>query len=119
MLSMRIERDVVSLSWIPSEAVGGAMKLSFDLGLTHYDEPPPERIDDLEALRASDRFRFANQLRAWVDVVDGQVADAGYDGGVLMGTTTLMAGTRLEQRFEAFDMPVLREEPEIRDGSVR
>jgi hypothetical protein len=116
---MRIEREVVSLSWIPSEAVGGAMKLSFDLGLTHYDDPPPDRLEDLESLRANDRFRFANRLRAWIEVVDGRIVDAGYGGGVLMGNTRLFADTRLEQRFEGFAMPDLREDPEISDGKVR
>jgi Cyclic nucleotide-binding domain len=117
---MRIEREVVSLSWIPSEAVGGAMKMSFEMGFTHYDEPPPDRIDDLEALRLGDRFRFANQLKAWIDVDDdGRITDAGYDGGVLMGSTTLLSGKRLARTFQAFGMPVLQAEPEIDGDKVR
>ena len=57
-------------SWIPSEAVTGASRLAFDSGFTHYDEPPPAELGDVEELRAADRFRFANVLRAWVEVGD-------------------------------------------------
>ena len=38
---MRIESSVVSLSWIPSEAVTGLPKQFFEVGVTHYDDPPP------------------------------------------------------------------------------
>jgi hypothetical protein len=89
---MRIESSVTSLSWIPSEAVTGLNKAIFDTGFTHYDDPPPDVIDDLEALRAADRFRFANHLVGWIDVTDGTIVDAGYDGGCLMGATTLGLG---------------------------
>jgi hypothetical protein len=61
---VRVESSVTSLSWIPSEAVTGLNKAIFDMGLTHYDEPPPDTITDLEALRAADRFRFANTSSA-------------------------------------------------------
>ncbi len=44
--------------------------------------PPPEKIDDLEALRDEDRFRFANILDAWVEVDEkGKIKDFGYSGG--------------------------------------
>ena len=39
---MRIESRVLAVSWIPSEAVKGAMKAPFELGLAHYDEPLPD-----------------------------------------------------------------------------
>ena len=61
---MRIDSAVTTVSWIPSEAIGGTMKLPFALKMTHYDQPPPDRLDDLEALREADRFRFANVLSA-------------------------------------------------------
>ena len=67
-VAKRFEHSVTSLSWIPSEAVEGGTRLAFDAGFTHYDPPPPERIEDLEALRVADRFRFANVLRAWIEV---------------------------------------------------
>ena len=53
---MRIESSVTSVSWIPSEAVTGAvLKGTFETGFTHYDDPPPDVIDDLEELRAAGR----------------------------------------------------------------
>jgi hypothetical protein len=116
----RIEREVVALMWIPSEAVRGAMRVPFDLGFSHYDEPPPDRIDDLEALREADRFRGANQLKAWIDVADdGSITDAGYSGGMLMGSTTLQAGKKVAHTFEAFAMPTLQADPVFEDGAVR
>ena len=65
---MRITSSVTSISWIPSEAIPGTMKVPMLLGIAHYDLPPPEAVDDLEQLRRTDRFRFANELRAWIDV---------------------------------------------------
>ena len=68
---MRIESSVTTLSWIPSEAVTGVNKGAFEIGFTHYDEPPPDVIADLDALRDTDRFRFANRLSGWVEVEGG------------------------------------------------
>src|SRR6185312_13188395 len=87
--AVRIESSVTSISWIPSEAIAGMTKLPFSFGVAHYDDPPPDVIDDLGALQAADRFRFANELRAWVDVVDGQIVDYGHAGGGQIGATTL------------------------------
>ena len=39
---MRIEGSVTAISWIPSEAIEGMPKLPFELGVGHYDEPPPD-----------------------------------------------------------------------------
>src|SRR5699024_2336274 len=43
---MRYEAQVTALSWIPSEAVSGSMRVPFDVGVAHYDEPPPEQLGD-------------------------------------------------------------------------
>src|SRR5215218_2789547 len=75
---MRIESSVTSISWIPSEAVTGMTKLPFEVGVTHYDNPPPDVIDDLEGLGAADGFRFANRLRAWIEIDNGKIVDHGY-----------------------------------------
>src|ERR1700683_554786 len=84
----RQEGLVTSLSWIPTEAIQGAQRLAFDSGITHYDPPPPTEGMDVEQLRDQDRFRFANELRAFVTVDDGgQIVDCGYLGGGLMGAT--------------------------------
>jgi len=48
---VRIESSVTSLSWIPSEAVQGMTRLPFEMGVAHYDPPPPDFLDDLDALR--------------------------------------------------------------------
>src|SRR5581483_3006238 len=74
---MRIESSVTSLSWIPSEAIKGMTKMPFEVGVAHYDETPPDVIDDLGALRDADRFRFANQLSAWIEVEDGRITGFG------------------------------------------
>ena len=116
---MRYESCVTSLSWIPSEAVTGATRTAFDSGFTHYDDPPPAELGDIEELRAGDRFRFANVLRAWIEVDDsGRITDGGYDGGGIMGTTTLrLAG--LSHTFQAVSLPDMQRTPEQGDGWMR
>jgi hypothetical protein len=111
---MRIEKSVTAITWIPSEAIEGMPKMPFELGITHYDDPPPDRIaeGDLEALRDADRFREANQLRAWIDVEDGKIVDAGYSGGALVGTTHLKIGPKTIG-FAGVKYPLLQAEPEI------
>jgi hypothetical protein len=119
MAPMLHQSSITSLSWIPSEAIEGAQRLAFDAGMTHYDEPPPEVIEDLEALRAADRFRFANALSAWVEVDDsGRIADFGRDGGGLMGATTVKLGP-LARTFEAVGLPDIVGRPVQGDGWVR
>ena len=109
---MRYESCVTSLSWIPSEAVTGKTRVFFDAGFTHYDEPPPAALGDIEELRAADRFRFANLLRAWIDVDGaGQITAGGYGGGGLMGATTVRLGS-LSRTFQAVALPDLQREPE-------
>ncbi len=103
---MRIEASVTSLSWIPSEAVTGVNKAVFGTGFTHYDDPPPDRIDDLAVLQKADRFRFANRLGAWVEVDDGAIIDAGYTGGCVMGSTTIAVGSK-QATFAAAAFPDL------------
>ena len=80
---MRVTSSVTCISWIPSEAVAGGTRLPFDVGIAHYDPAPPDRVDDLAALRDADRFRFANRLSAWIEV-DG-------DGGSPAPATTAAA----------------------------
>src|ERR1700679_121563 len=90
---MRHRSSIASLSWIPSEAVEGSTRLAFDAGLAHYDEPPPEVLEDVRQLRAEDRFRFAHTLDAWSEVDDaGAIVDCGYKGGGLMGSTSVKVG---------------------------
>jgi hypothetical protein len=116
--AMRIESAVVSLSWIPSEAISGLTKLPFELGVTHYDKPPPDRIRDLDAMQAKGAFRFANELRAWIDVDDdGKVVDAGYapDSTGRMATTVAKLGPA-EITFQPVPFPDLRADPKPARG---
>ncbi len=116
---MRRESSVTALSWIPSEAITGVMRIPIDAGVGHYDQPPPGELTDLAALLAADRFRFANELRAWIEVDGrGEITDAGYSGRAWMGATTLKLGA-LRYRFQAVLLPELQREPERGDGWVR
>ena len=115
---MRIEKSVTSVTWIPSEAISGMTKLPFETGVAHYDEPPPDRIDDLEALRRADAFREANELRAWVEFADAKPSVHGYSGGGHIGITRIKLGSR-ELSFPAVKYPVLQAEPEVGEDYVR
>lgn len=117
---VRIESSVKAISWIPSEAIEGLPKVPFELGIGHYDEPPPDHLreGDLERLRDSDRFREANDLRAWIEVEDGRVVDHGYEGGGLVGSTTFRVGPKeVIVAGAAFD--TLQSAPEVQDQTVR
>ena len=119
MASVRHQSSITTLSWIPSEAVEGSTRLAFEAGVAHYDDPPPEVIDDLEALRAADRFRFANVLSAWIDLGEsGRISDCGYGGGGLMGSTSVKLGP-LVRTFEAVGLPDIVKKPVRGDGWVR
>jgi len=117
---MRYEKSVTAISWIPSEAISGMPKLPFELGIGHYDEPPPDELaaGDLERLRDDDRFREANFLKAWVDVDDGKIVDHGYSGGGLVGSTTFKVGPKsIVVPGVAFE--TIRSDPEVSDEKVR
>jgi hypothetical protein len=115
----RHEAVVTSLSWIPSEAIEGAQRMVFDSGITHYDPPPPTEDMEVEELRDEDRFRFANELRAFVAVdSSGHVIDCGYSGRGLMGST-LVNLRAVKHRFQAVQLPTIQHDPEYGDGWVR
>jgi hypothetical protein len=117
---MRIEGSVTAISWIPSEAIKGMPKLPFELGVGHYDEPPPDRLSpgDLGRLRDEDRFREANELKAWIEVEDGAITGAGYGGGGLVGSTTFRLGPKAII-VPGVPFEVLRPEPEISADKAR
>src|SRR5215204_4084562 len=117
---MRIESSVTAISWIPSEAIEGMPKVPFELGIGHYDEPPPDRLEegDLERLRDADRFREANELKAWIEVEDGKIAGYGHEGGGLVGSTTFRLGPK-DLVFQGVAFETLQPDPEIRDGEAR
>jgi len=115
---MRIESSVTSLSWIPSDAVKGMTKLPFEMGMAHYDAPPPDVIDDLERLRQADAFRFANELRAWIEVDGDRIVAWGHAGRGHIGSTTVQLGPKAVV-FAAVAFPDLQPSPEVSETSVR
>lgn len=110
--------STTSVSWIPSELIKGPLRVPFDLGLTHYDEPPPDRLaaGDLAALRRAGRFRFVNRLAARARVEGGRVVgvEVEPDCGGTIGLTNLLGGA---VRFPAVPMPDLRTVEVADDGA--
>jgi Cyclic nucleotide-binding domain len=117
---MRVESSVTSISWIPSEAIEGMPKLPFEVGIGHYDPPPPDSLSegDLVELRDADRFREANELKAWIEVEDGKIVGHGYEGGGYVGSTTFRFGVK-DVIVPGVAFEVLRAEPEVDGDAVR
>ena len=115
---MRIESSITSVSWIPSEAIHGLTRLPFDLGVGHYDDPPPAALGSLEQLHAAGAFRFANRLAAWIEVVDGTIVDHGQTGQSLLSRTMMGVG-RAQIAFQPVAFPDLVPEPTITPTSVQ
>ena len=115
---MRIESAVTSISWIPSEAIPGMMRLPFDLGPMHYDDPPGEQLTDIPALVRSGAVRFVNELRAWIDVDGGRIVAHGHSGRGWMGRTKLGFGSK-KLLYPTIGMHDLRPQPEVGAQSVR
>jgi Cyclic nucleotide-binding domain len=115
---MRIEATVTSISWIPSEAVTGLTKAGFTSGVMHYDDPPPDYLEDLSELHKTERFRFANKLAAWAEVEGGRVVDAGYSGRGYISSTRVSFGARGGVTFQPTEFPELRTEPELRGSQA-
>ena len=116
---MRVESSVTSITWIPSEAISGMPKMPFEMGIAHYDEPPPDRIVDLDALHENDLFREANELKAWIEVETTARSSARAtraEGRI--GVTRIKLGRR-EIAFAAVQYPLLQAEPEVGDGWVK
>jgi hypothetical protein len=115
---MQIERSATSVSWIPSASLPAPLKIPFEQGLMHYDPPPPLTLTDLEGMRRRGEFRFANLLRAWIDVEDGTIRDCGYAGGLIMGLTPVTVGS-LRVLLPTKANPEIRPDPEVTADAVR
>lgn len=115
---MRIESSVTSVSWIPSEAMRGLMRMPVDVHLGHYDDPPPDHIEDFAGLVDSDACRFTNHLAAWIEVDDaGAIVEAGYSGGGMVGGTTAGLG-KAKMRLPGIAYPEIRDDPMITGDSA-
>lgn len=117
---MRIESSVTTVSWIPSEAIEGMPRIPFELGVGHYDEPPPDHLEpgDLERLHDAGRFREANHLNAWIEIEDGRVAGYGHEGSGLVGSTTFRVGPK-DVIFPGVACDTLQPEPQVHSDAVR
>jgi hypothetical protein len=115
---MRIESSVTSISWIPSAAVAGVTRISFEAGVTHYDDPPPDEWKDLDSVVGAEGARFSNDLRAWIEVEDGKITGYGQEGGGRVSNTRIrLAGMRVQ--VEPVVYPELRPEPMVGEDFVR
>ena len=116
---MRLESSVTSVSWIPSEAIKGMVKMPFEVGAGHYDKPLPDVVDlkKLEKMRDDDQFRFANRLQAWIRVEDGRIIDFGQSGGTVLNNTHMKIGPK-EVVFQATAFPDIRPKPKVTKTSA-
>ena len=115
---MKFESSVTAVSWIPFEAVKGFLAMPFAMGLAHYDEPLPARLDDLEEWHKQDLFREANELRGWIEVENGKITGYGQDGMGRIGVTRLKLGPKTVT-VKAKAMPDMRPEPVVAETYVR
>lgn len=115
---MKFESSVTAVSWIPSEAVKGFLAVPFAMGLAHYDEPLPAKLDDLDQWHKQDLFREANELRGWIEVEDGKITGYGQEGKGRIGVTRLKLGPKTVT-IKAKGMPDIRPEPVVTDTYVR
>ena len=116
---MRVEGSVTSVSWIPSASVTGAVYgVPFEIGISHYDDPPPDVLASIDALLESDRARLVNDLRAWIDVDEGVIVGHGQCGNGQVGATRLHVG-RHDVRLAAVAMPTRRRTERLGIDAVR
>ena len=120
---MQAESSISAISWLPSEAVTGIADVSFRVGFTHFDVPPPDHLGPdlpgtIAKLRAEDRFRFANRLAAFAEFDgEGRCVRHGYHGGGVIGSTTVHLGRHFT--VAAVALPDRQVPPEVGDGWVR
>lgn len=114
---MRIASSLTAITWVPFAALDAMPNLPLGLAVAHFDEPPPRELGDLEELRAADRFREANELRAWIEVVEGEIVRFGH-GGRGLAATAFDVGAQ-QVAFPPFEFPVIRPEPEAHADHVR
>jgi Cyclic nucleotide-binding domain len=115
---MRVESSVTAITWLPFAALDALPNMPLGFAVAHYDESPGARLGDLDVMREADAFREANELRAWVEVEGGEIVAHGRDGRGVVAGVGLELGPE-QVTFPAVEFPVIRPEPELRDGSAR
>lgn len=115
---MRVESSVTAITWLPFAALDALPNMPLGSAVAHYDEPPGDRLRDVDELREADAFREANELRAWIEVNDGEIVAHGREGrGVVAGVGLELGPDQVA--FPAVEFPVIRPEPELGDGWAR
>ena len=115
---MRIQSEVTSITWIPSEAIKGMTKMPFQVGVAHYDDPPPDVLDDLEALAS----RRSVPLRQPADCLDrrrGRTHHRPRPGRPRCHRLDDDATWLADATFAAVPYPDIMPEPEVGPSSVR
>jgi Cyclic nucleotide-binding domain len=115
---MRVESSVTAITWLPFAALDALPNMPLGFAVAHYDEPPGDRLSDVDQLREADAFREANELRAWIEVEAGEIVAHGREGrGVVAGVGLELGPDQVA--FPAVEFPVIRPEPELGDGWAR
>lgn len=97
MAIRRVSHSCLAVSWIPSEAIEGLMRVPLDIGVGQYDPPPPDTIADIDAMIAAGSCRFANELTAWADIEhvpndNPRIVDSGFSSRSLVAHTEMRIG---------------------------
>jgi hypothetical protein len=115
---MRVESSITAITWLPFAALDVLPNMPLGSAVAHYDEPPGERLGDLDRLREADAFREANELRAWIEVENGRIIGHGHVGRGLAAGAGLGIGPD-QVAFPAIEFPVIRPEPELTNHWAR
>ena len=114
MARTRHESSVTAISWIPSEAISGLSRIPFELGVTHYDQPPPDQLDRSTSRRSvgpigsARRTSFAPSSTSKT----ARSSTPGISAGERSGPTTVRLGPA-SIRFPAVHLPDIQHEPEV------
>lgn len=114
---MRVEDFATAVTWLPFEALEGIPAVPLELAVAHHDDPPPALLPDLGELRRRDAIREANELGAWIDVVDGRIVDYGQAADGFVGGAVELADRQVS--FASVEFPAIQPEPEVGEGWVR
>ena len=120
---MRIERSINTVSWIPSDMLEGLGKVATRMKVAHHDPPPPDALGNdpsasIDQLRLHDRLRFANELRAYIEVDEqGHITQCGYCGRGVVGASTIGPGVA-SITLAPLKLPDQQSEPEVTNTSA-